>query len=238
MIKMKNMKITEEKIATTEMSKRMITMLESDADYIILQALDHNVSVEEYLNELRDVVVSKVEMLSNGMKAKPKIQTQAVSSSVEEPVYADGVETEDIEDRLSDVKDFGEDFPKNPMKDIILLKDNSLLNTIMDFLTEYNKPSKAKPVNELEPSLFDPTEFNPYETPKIVPFECEPMTDAEYADMWLERERVFRKTWRTPDYRYLKRRRQRSGVEQILIEPAHQQRETAYTELRIPLLAG
>lgn len=233
---MKNTKITEEKIATTEMSKRMITMLESDADYIILQALDHNVSVEEYLNELRDVVVSKVEMLSNGMKAKPKIQTQAAPASVQEPVYADGIETEDVEDRLSDVKDFGNDFPKDFMKDNILLKDNTLLNTIMDFLTDYNKPSKS--VKELEPSLFDPTEFNPFETPKTVPFECEPMTDTEYANMWLERERVFRKTWKTPNYRYMKRRRQRSGVEQILIEPAHQQRETAYTELRIPLLAG
>jgi len=235
---MKNMKITEEKIATTEMSKRMITMLESDADYIILQALDHNVSVEEYLNELRDVVVSKVEMLSNGMKAKPKIQTQAASASVQEPVYADGIETEDVEDRLSDVKDFGGDFPKNPTQDIILFKDNALLNTIMDFLTDYNKPSKSGSVKELEPSLFDPTEFNPFETPKTVPFECEPLTDAEYANMWLERERVFRKSWKTPNYRYMKRRRQRSGEEQILIEPAHQQRETAYAELRIPLLAG
>jgi hypothetical protein len=226
------MKITEEKIATTEMSKRMITMLESDADYIILQALDHNVSVEEYLNELRDVVVSKVEMLSNGMKAKPKIQSQAVSASVQEPVYADSFETEEVDDRLSDVKDFGEDFLKNPVK------DNILLNKIMGFLTDYNKPSKPEPVKELEQNPFDPTEFNLFETPKTVPFECEPMTDAEYANMWLERERVFRKTWRTPDYRYLKRRRQRSGVEQILIEPAHQQQETAYTELRIPLLAG
>jgi hypothetical protein len=235
---MKNMKITEEKIATTEMSKRMITMLESDADYIILQALDHNVSVEEYLNELRNVVVSKVEMLSNGMKAKPKIQTNAVSASVQEPVYADGFEIEDVEDRLSDVKDFGEDFPKDPMKENILLKDKTLLNTIMDFLTDYNNPSKPESVKELEQNLFDPTEFTLYETPKSVPFECEPMTDSEYADMWLERERVFRKTRRTPDYRYVKRRRQRSGVEQILTEPAHQQRETAYTELRIPLLAG
>lgn len=229
---MKNTKITEEKIVTTEMSKRMITMLESDADYIILQALDHNVSVEEYLNELRVVVVSKVEMLSNGMKAKPKIQSQAVSASVQEPVYVDSSETENVEDRLSDVKDFGEDFLKNPVK------DNILLNKIMGFLTDYNNPSKSESVKELEPSLFDPTEFNPFETPKTVPFECEPLTDTEYANMWLERERVFRKTWKTPNYRYMKRRRQRSGVEQILIEPAHQQRETAYTEPRIPLLAG